>query len=278
MFHYFLLFLLALSNLLSAEVIVLVSVAPYSGMVERLTDKQVAVQLLVPAGFSSHTYEPTPRAILQASKAKLWFTIGELFEKRIIKALQSENPNLTVVDLRQGLDLMKEDHDHHHDHDCSAADPHIWMSPKMMQVQVNLMAKSLQVVFPELKSAIEKNRALLQEQLETLDRDIHEILKNKKGEVVLVSHPSYGYFCREYGLVQVSIEFEGKDPTPKELYKLLEFAKKNHITTIFTQRQYSTKASELIAKEIDAKIVLLDPYSANYFESMRQIAHSFAEG
>lgn len=261
----------------AAERVALVSMAPYVGMVQALSDNQVQVELLVPAGFSAHTYEPTPKQIMNATKGAIWFTVGELFETRVEAALKAENPALVVVDLRQGLSLMG-GHDHEgHFHCCGSADTHIWMSPKMMQTQVGLMAKSLIDVFPELAPTIEKNKAPLLERLSSLDKEIHTLLDAHKGQIIFVAHPAYGYFCREYGLIEQSIEFEGKDPTPKHLYKLIEKAKTDNVHTIFIQMQYGTKAAELVANEIGAKLVVLNPYSEHYFESMLQIAKSFSE-
>lgn len=264
----------------ASERVALVSMAPYVRMIEDLTDKQVQVELLVPAGFSAHTYEPTPKQIMNATKGAIWFTVGELFESRVQAALKAENAALVVVDLRQGLSLMGGDnHDEHagHSHCCSGADTHIWMSPKMMQTQVALMAKSLKEVFPALAPIIDKNQKTLLERLKSLDAEIHSILDTHKGQIIFVAHPAYGYFCREYGLIEESIEFEGKDPTPKHLYKLIEKAKADKVQTIFIQMQYGTKAAELVAHEIGAKLVTLNPYSEHYFESMLQIAKSFSE-
>jgi zinc transport system substrate-binding protein len=275
---YYLILLLLLPTLVfGGEKLALVSMAPYVEIVEELTSGQVQVDLLVPAGFSSHTYEPTPKQILNATKASIWFQLGELFEERVQKALQAENPKLVLVDLRQGLSLLGDcchDHDHNHHH---AADTHIWMSPKMMQKQIETIAQGLVQVFPDLKETVEKNKGPLLTKLSTLDKEIQGILQSHKGEIVFVSHPAYGYFCRDYGLVQESIEFEGKDPTPKTLYLLIEQAKKDQVHTIFIQKQYSTKAATLVAREIDAKLVELDPYSPHYFSSMLHIAKSFAE-
>ncbi len=258
------------------EKIALVSMAPYIGMCDQLTDKQVRCEVLVPPGFSSHTYEPTPKQILKAGRASIWFSLGELFEARVRAALEAENPKLVIVDLRQGLDLITAHGHEDHCHGCGAADTHIWMSPKMMMVQVELMAKSLEARFPDLAPTIQKNRGPLLAKIDALDKEIEAILKSHKGEVVYVSHPAYGYFCREFGIEERSIEFEGKDPTPKKLFTLVEMAKKDKVSTIFIQKQYSTKAAELVAHELGAKLVLLDPYSEDYFGSMKEIALQFA--
>ncbi len=275
MYILFIFLLLPLASFASDK-LALVSVAPYVEMVDTLTDKQVKVQLLVPAGFSSHTYEPTPKEIINATKASIWFTIGELFEERVALALKSENPKLVIVDLREGLSLMGGHTHEGSDHICSQ-DTHIWMSPKMMVHEVKAMAKGLKEVFSDLKETIDKNEPKLIAMLEALNSEITATLTPAKGKTIFVSHPAYGYFCREYGLHEESIEFEGKDPTPKQLYNLINEAKNDKVQTIFIQKQYSTKAADLIAKEIGAKLVLLDPYSEHYFESMRFIAKSIAE-
>lgn len=252
---------------------VLVSVAPYVTMVNALAGDHVEVQLLVPAGYSSHTFEPTPRQILKAAKARLWFTIGEPFETKAITALQSDNSALQTVDLREGLELLN-DSCHHHHH---SSDPHIWMSPKMMETQVKHIAKALQEAFPDIAAEIAKNVEPLINRLQTLDKTIREMLSSKKGNTLFVSHPAYGYFCREYDLTQVSIEFEGKDPSPKKLTKLIDLGKELKVKTIFVQKQYSSKAAELVAQEIGATTDTLDPYGENYFENMPYIASQIAK-
>lgn len=276
--HYLLLVCLAVFPLYASDRLVIVSVAPYVSIVDELTGGKVKVNLIVPSGFSTHTYEPTPKQILHGANASVWFTIGELFEPKAIKALQSQNPKLQTVDLRQGLHLIDEEDSHcHHCHEHSHLDPHIWMSPKMMQIETSRIAATLGELFPELDSEIRKNYATVMSKLEMLDNSIREILKNKKGKTIYVSHPAYGYFCNEYGLKQVSVEFEGKDPTPKQLFELINQAKSDQIHTIFTQKQYSTKAAQIVAKELNARIIPLDPYSPHYFDSMLQIAQNFAE-
>lgn len=257
---------------------VLVSLAPYKFFVERIADKTVDVHLMVPAGASAHTYEPTPKEMLAAGNADVWFTIGEPFEARASMALQSHHPSMIFVDLRKGVDLISS-HDHP-GHACSnpaCRDSHVWLSPRQSKIQANLIAETLMKLYPENKALYTANLQHLFDDLDALDKEITQLLAPLKQRVIMVSHPAYAYFCRDYNLRQLSIEFEGRDPTPQQLTKVIQDARKNQIRAIFIQPQYSNKGARLIADTIGAKVVTLDPYSEDYLNSMRQIARQFAE-
>lgn len=257
---------------------VLVTVAPHKFFVEQIAGDTIEIGLLVPAGASSHTFEPTPRQMLQASKADLWFGIGEMFETRTLRALQSYHTCLKLVDLRQNIPLITT-HDHAA-HSCShpnCADLHIWLSPKLAKFQAQTIAKALIETYPEHAEEYKRRAAIFLDQLDLLDKDIEATLKPLKNRIFLVSHPSYTYFAKDYNLEQLSIEFEGKDPTPRQLTGIIHQARLSKIKTIFIQSQYSNKGAKLIAQEIGAKVVNLDPYSENYLDSMRNIARSIAD-
>ncbi|WP_075883875.1 metal ABC transporter solute-binding protein, Zn/Mn family [Candidatus Protochlamydia sp. W-9] len=261
---------------LTAIPTVLVSVAPHQFFVEKIANDTVHVQLMVPAGASAHTYEPSPKQMLGACQGKLWFRIGESFEQRAIQSLTSHNPNLKIVDLRQGLDLIHQDKQTQC-HCCSGSeDLHFWLSARLAQIQAKTIADALIEAFPEYKKLYVRNLKIFQQELQELDQTILELFKTSSIHSVLVSHPAYGYFCRDYHLQQYSVELEGKDPTPQQMTKLLIWAKEHNIRTIFVQPQYNNKAAQLVAGEIGAKIRLLDPYSKLYFKSMLEIAHAFA--
>lgn len=259
-----------------SEPTVLVSVAPYKFFVEKIGGPTVKVILMVPAGASAHTYEPTPKETLAASHADLWFLIGESFEPRAVKAIKSYNSKIVLVDLKQGVDLISDKGVTHHCHNPNCQDLHIWLSPREAKIQAQTIARTLETAFPENKSLYANNLKNFLEELDQLDRDIEKTLKPLKNRWILVSHPAYAYFARDYHLQQLPIEYEGKDPTPKQLTKVIQIAKDNHIKKIFVQIQYSSKGARLIADLIGAQVVNLDPYSENYFESMREIAQQIA--
>ncbi len=260
---------------------VIVSVAPYKFFVEKIAGDTVDVIVLVPASASPHSYEPPPKLMMSASKASIWFKIGESFEEKAIQALRSYNKNLTLVDLRQGLSLLPAPHHHHEDgsHCCHGGeDLHIWLSLRMAQTEAKTIADALIKKLPANKELYEQNLAKFLVELRDLDQEITRELWPKRGRYVFVSHPAYAYFCRDYALKQLSLEFEGREPTPKAMIRLYDQVKDLGITTIFVQPQYGSKGAEIFAKQMGAKVVELDPYSEDYLRMMRSIALAFKEG
>ncbi len=256
---------------------IVVSIAPYKYFVDAIAGDTVKVGLLVPPGASFHTFEPTPKQVLQAGNADIWFRVGESFETKALPALQAHNPHLRIVDLRHGVDLITVDEAGHHG--CchvGGADLHIWLSPKQAKIQAKAIAEALIAAYPEHKELYQKRLESLLKDLDDLDKEIAETLKPLKNRTMMVSHSAYAYFGRDYHLKQLPIEFEGRDPSPKQLNATLNEARKDHIKVIFIQPQYSSKGAALIAKELGAQLVILDPYSEDYFAAMRDIAQRIA--
>ncbi|MBA3602385.1 MAG: zinc ABC transporter substrate-binding protein [Parachlamydiaceae bacterium] len=259
---------------------ILVSVAPDKFFVEKISGDTVKVELMVPAGASSHTFEPTPKQMLNASHADIWFQIGESFETRASRALQGHNPKLTLIDLRKGVDLIIDEegggcHCSAHAKEC-CVDPHFWLSARQAKIQARTIADALTQRYPQHAQLYAKNLHSFIQELEELNKEIEAKLAPLQNRTIMVSHPAYAYFCRDYALKQLSIEFEGKDPSPRQLTNVLTRARHAGIKTVFIQMQYNNKGALLIAKELGAKVVTLDPYAEDYFTMMREVASHFA--
>ena len=286
-FFYFLSLLLVVGfssgfseNQPSSRPYVLVSVPPHRFFVEKIAGDTVEVGLLVPAGASAHTFEPTPKLMMDASRADLWFIVGESFEKRALPVLQNHNPRLVAIDLRQGLDLIYDDCNgsHHGCCHCSGgADLHYWLSARMAKQQAKTITDALAVRYPENASKYLNALENFKKELDDLDQKIIMDLSGLKRRVIMVSHPAYAYFCRDYQLRQLSIECEGKDPAPQQLTNVIQQARKDQISKIYIQPQYTNRGAKLVAKELGAKLVMLNPYSEDYLTMMQDIALHFAE-
>lgn len=258
--------LLFFTSALSASLPVVVSVAPTKFLVERIGQDKVSCSVLVPSGASPHSYEPAIRQIVDVGMAKAWFRVGENFENRILTVLKNK---LLVVDLHKNLDLLPSNCCAHH----QGIDTHIWFSPRLLRIQAEEIKKSLAQLSPSDAAFFQTEYEKLDRELEALDRDIKTRLSALTNRSFLVAHPAFRYFCLEYGLEELSIEIEGKEPTTKQLYLLLEEAKEKKIDRVFVFPQYSTKGAELIAKEIGAKLLSFDPYAENILKNLEQLSH-----
>lgn len=258
---------------LKAYASILVSVAPYEFIVKKIVGDTQQVLLFVPSGASPHYFEPNAKQILAAGKADIWFLIGESFERNALPSMKQHNPRLKNVDLRKNIPLIYESCRHCAEH--GDPDPHIWMSLKETQKQAKTIADTLISIYPEQRELYENNLSQLLQEIDSLDKNITTMLAPYKGRAIMVSHPAYAYFCRDYDLIQLPIEFEGKDPSPKQLTKILEEARAAKIHTIFIQAQHSSKGARLIANEIGAKIDIIDPLAENYLENIQEISKKF---
>jgi len=262
---------------------VLVSLPPYLYFVERIAEDTVNVATLVPPGSNPHTYEPTPKEVERTFKVALWLRLGESYDKKILNVLKEHSPKLDVVEMTQGISLLEEcEHDHVTEDSahCHALgdgrDLHIWLSPKLAKTQAKTIAAALCKLLPENTQKYEENLRTLLQDLDNLDQEIITMLAPAKGQTILVSHPAFGYFCQEYHLLQLSIEFEGKDPLPQHISQILSAANKYHIKSILVEPQYSTKGAELIAEKLKLPIYIVDPYSSDYINNLRSIAKIIA--
>ena len=122
-----------------------------------------------------------------------------------------------------------------------------------------------------LKQELEK---LLQGTKQRDLKEISEKLSPLKGETMLVFHPAFGYIAERFGLVQRSVEVDGKEPAPRQLASLIKKCKKENIHVIFVQKQFPVAAAKTVASSINGSVVLIDPLAENMFENLKNIADS----
>ncbi|MBF8263027.1 MAG: ABC-type transporter, substrate-binding lipoprotein [Parachlamydiales bacterium] len=250
----------------SPKPLVLVSVAPYQCIVQRIGGKHIEVSSIAASGADIHSFEPTPRQREAIKDATLWFRIGEPFENLLLSLFQNHR---RVVDLREGIEMLPGSSACCLD--AENQDRHMWMSPGIVQMQAKAISQALSDQFPDHKNAFETNLSALLRDLASLDQEIRTSLESQKNHILLVSHPAFGYFCRDYSLQQLSVECEGKDPCPKHIECLLRQGKKRPPVVAIALPQHNNKGTQLIANELHVPIKTIDPYSCEYFDTMRSL-------
>jgi zinc transport system substrate-binding protein len=197
---------------------------------------------------------------------------------------------MKVVHTEAGIVRMKMVGDHHdgegHDSDAQGEgrahdgaeglDPHIWLSPELVKVQAKTITDSLVELDPDREQKYRKNYSRFIALVDELDARLRSILAGKTGMKFMVFHPSWGYFARSYGLTQVAVEIEGKSPKPASLKKLIDQARAQQIRVIFAQPQFSRKSAEMIAREIDGEVVLIDPLAEDWGANMVSVADTLS--
>ena len=244
-----------------------VSILPQKYFVKKITGSKFKINVMIPPGASPATYEPTPQQMKKLSQSILYFRIGYIpFEKSWMNKISAVNKKIKIIDTSDGVNLIKKG---------KGVDPHIWLSPKAVRIQVKNIYSVLTEVDPDNKNIYKKNYKNFLAEINLLDKKIKNILKNFKNIKFMVYHPAWTYFARDYDLKQIPIEIEGKSPSPAYLKKIIDIAKKENIKVIFVQSQFDTNSAEAIASEIKGKVVPLNPLAENWLDNMIKIANTF---
>ncbi|MEF2229621.1 MAG: zinc ABC transporter substrate-binding protein [Pseudodesulfovibrio sp.] len=166
-----------------------------------------------------------------------------------------------------------------HDHEHGVLDPHIWLSPRLVKVMAVNICQGLSAVDPAGKTRYEANLAAFERELDDLDRRIGAELALLPGDkrAFMVFHPSWGYFAHDYGLQQVPIESEGKEPSPGDLARIVTLGKERRIPVVFVQPQFSERSAKVIASEMGARVVPLDPLAADWQANLLRVAGAFKQ-
>lgn len=271
------------------DINVFVSIPPQAYFVERIGGGHVRVQVMVGPGQSPATYEPTPKQMAALTGTELFFRIGVPFENSWLDRIASVNPEMRIIDCRDGLALRQiESHSHEEEHsgkeedhsieeEGGSPDPHTWLSPARVKIMAETITAALIEAKPELKSTFRNNFNIFIQDLDKVDKEIKDILVPHKGKKFLVFHPAWGYFADDYGLIQVPVEIEGKSPTVRSMAGVIEEARELGIKVIFVQQQFSRSTARVVAMEIGGKVVPMDPLDRDYINNLKFIAKTLAE-
>jgi len=259
-------------NQSKGKAIVSVSIAPQKYFIERLMDTLIEVNVMIPPGASHATYSPTPGQLVKLTHSRAYFLMGHLnFETSWKEKLESANKNMLWYNLSKGIKPIQDSHDHHHDETCShGTDPHTWTSPREAQIIADNLKAALIDLFPNEKELIIHNYKNFLEDLDSLDSRLLELKQSHPDLTFLIFHPAYTYLANNYGFEQMTIEFEGKTPTPARMQNTIQKAMEKGIKTIYIQQEFDRNNAETIADAIKARTVQVNPLSENWLEEMKR--------
>ena len=230
---------------------VVATIYPWGFVAQRVGGVHVDVTVVTPPGAEPHDYEPTPHDIVVSQGAHLFLLNGygmdawaEKIEPDIAKAGAE-----TITFAPQGPRIG------------TGQDPHVWLDPVFMQKAAGLVRDALIRIDPSHAADYRANADALISDLNALDSEYANGLKNCSLNEVVVSHDAFRYLATRYGFTTVAVTglTPDQEPSPKDLGAIADLVRTKHIGTIFTETLVSPKISQTLADETGAKTLVLNP-------------------
>lgn len=247
----------------AAPLTVAVSIAPQRFLVEGIGGDAVKVFTVVPPGSEPHSYEPSPKEMRFFSEADVYFTVGICMERVWVDKFMGVNPGLRVIPMDKGVDRIFLPH--------GGYDPHVWLSTKNMRIMAANTLNSLVKLDPSHKDQFLAGYKRVIERIDRVEKILKGELARCRGRAFVAEHPAWGYFAREFGMVQLAVEKEGRRPTTRELLELVNKAKSLNTKVVLIEPQFSDRAAKVVANEIGGKVVKSDPLSPKWDTVMLQL-------
>ncbi|MEA3369864.1 MAG: metal ABC transporter substrate-binding protein [Campylobacterota bacterium] len=244
----------------------MVAVSTFSlyDITKHISEETLEIINIIPFGVDPHSYEPTPKSMVDISKSALvlysgaglepW-TDGFAFDNRVVDMSKQ-------IVLRE---LNENEHEHHdfHDHQCAhnKLDPHYWLDFSNMAIAAKLITKELIKISPSHELLYVTNRDKYLEMLEKLDADYKQSLSSCKLETLIVNHNAIGYLSHRYNFHVESLSgFSPEaEPSVKNMARLISHVKEHSVSTVFFETFVSDRAIKNIASEAHVSVDVLQP-------------------
>lgn len=263
------------------EHIVSVSIIPQQYFIDYLSDSSILVNVMIPPGAGHSTYEPLPSQMKYLNMSEIYFKIGHLdFEHAWVNRFANSNKTMKIIDLSVGINLhtaentkqtSSDKHHNHGHHHHSSIDPHIWLNPDMVKTMIPKITNELSSLLPEKKELFSIRAQQLMHDIDSLDNYICNQFEGVTNRKFLIFHPALTWYANRYGLEQISVEVDGKEPSPSEMKEIIKTIKENNIKVILIQSEFPFERARSISEETGADIVQINPLSYDWLNNMYKI-------
>ncbi len=254
------------------------AVPPVAFLVKAVAGDNFRVNVLLPEGKNPHECEIGPAQIAALNRSSVLFYTGLPFEKRPAGAVAGRVP---VIDLSQKIAMLpaaaeheaEDGHGHAHAHGCCDGenDPHIWFSPVNAAVMCDAIADALAAADPENAAVYRERAAAVKQECGNIRRELAVRLKKYENCKFYVYHPSFGYFGRDFKLIQQPLEIGGREMPLPALTRLIRQAKAENVKLIFVQPSFNRSSAEALAKGIGGSVAVADPLQYDLFKAFREL-------
>lgn len=271
--------------------VITVSIPPLYGLTKAIVGEDFNVEILLTEGAAPETFSPTIKQISAIQNSAFFFSCNLMeFEKVVTKRISAQK-SVRVINISQGCKLIENKefghdeacnhshshaHNEHSHHHHGAIDPHAWMSPFELEVMARNIGEAICVAYPDsVKYRI--NLEQLMGEIKGRQVAYAEQLVDAGQRVFLIYHPALSYLARDYGLQQISLENEGKNPTPASLAEVVDIVNKCGIKQMMYQVEYPYEIVKPIVDVLGVNMVQINPLSANILKELDRVINTISE-
>ena len=251
---------------------VVVTFYPLQEFAQRVGGERVRVVTLVPPGAEPHDYEPRPQDITALHAAHMVIFNGAGLEPWLEKLRLEFPTGGVVVNASDGLPLVKGVDEGEAGEPPARFDPHVWLDPLLAARMVTNIQKGLQDADPQHGELYSANASKLEEQLLALHNEFAATLRGCRQKEFITTHAAFGYLARRYALAQVPISglSPEAEPAPSRLRELVHLARAHDIKVVYYETLVSPRVAEALAREVGARVLVLNPLEGLTGEELRQ--------
>ena len=218
-----------------------------------------------------HDYSLNVEQVKAVEAAEIVVISGAGLEEFMEDILRNRN----TIDASRDIGILECTHAHSHDHDHGhhhEVDSHIWLSPDNAKTMARNICTGLIAEYPQHQQAFEANLASLLADIEKLDHYAHEQLGQLATRDMITFHDGFGYLAEAFHLhiLEAVEEESGSEASAQELKHLISIVRDHDLPAVFTERNGSASAAEVIARETGVKLFALDMAMGgdSWFEAM----------
>lgn len=253
---------------LEAPLSIVCTIFPAYDFARQLAGDTAQVRLLLPPGSESHSYEPSPRDIIDIQQADLFLYAGGESDHWVEEILASMGDNaprsfrLTdcVTLLAEETSASMEQEAHEHGQEEAEMDEHVWTSPKNAMLIVQQLCATLCDIAPQNTQAYEGALSTYLADLKELDAAFEETVANGKRDLIVFGDRfPFRYFAHDYHL-RYDAAFPGcsedSEPSVRTVISLVDTIRAEQIPVIFYIEFSSRKTADVLAEETGARELL----------------------
>lgn len=291
---------------------------PYYDFARQIGGDVIDLELIVPAGMDSHSFEPTPADMRKFEEADVVILNGGVMEhwaQQVLESVGREDQTVVFMmdyveaveeELVEGMEESGHSHSHGASHDGHEEghfhddghqedieyDEHIWTSPVNAIRFVEVITCVLCQEDPDHQAEFKAGRDRYVKELEEIHEGFCQVAADRKRNLIVVGDRfPFRYLADQYGF-EYRAAFSGcgtdTEPSARTIAYLIDKVEQEGVPAVYYLELSSHRVSEIIGEETGAVPLLLHSChnvtrselesGVTYVELMRQNIENLRKG